>query len=258
MLFANNSTAGESMGNITRLDLDAIKKLESKAIYFGHHSVGGNILDGINSILSTIEGNTIRVVMTKSPDDISAGVFAHSAVGENYKPASKDEEFTANVTNISNSTRLDVALYKYCYVDIQKDTDVEALFSAYRKNYDSLIAANPGIKFIHLTTPLTIIQKDWKVWIKKLIGRPIGGYAENVKRGQFNEMLRKEYGDSGLVFDLAKLESTYPDGRRELFSVDGNQYEALIEDYASDGRHLNKTGSRYIAEQLLLFIINNT
>jgi len=259
MFFLNASYAANPiMNNVTELNLETIQKLESKAIYFGHQSVGNNIVNGLNGILSGIEGNKIRVLLTTSPGDIKAGVFAHSPVGENFKPASKDAEFAKNIFNITKLAKIDVAFYKYCYVDIQRDTDVEALFNSYKRNYDILMASKPEVKFIHLTTPLTVVQKGPRAWIKKIIGRPLGGYAENKKRGEFNELLRKTYGSSGLVFDLAKLESTYADGSREMFTVAGKQYEALIDNYASDGRHLNELGSRYIARELLLFLVNNS
>lgn len=257
--FLNTSYGANSdMKTIPELNIEAIQKLESKAIYFGHHSVGNNIVGGLNDILSKIDGNKIRVILTTSPDDIKAGVFAHSPVGENFKPASKDAEFAKNVINITKLAKIDVAFYKYCYVDIQYNTDVETLFNSYKTSYEALAVAKPDVKFIHLTTPLTVVQTGPRAWVKKILGKPIGGYAENIKRGEFNTLLRKAYGSSGLVFDLARLESTHADGSREMFSVAGQKYEALIDDYASDGRHLNESGSRYIAIELLLFIINNT
>lgn len=257
--FSNTSYGvNPDMKTIPELNLETIQKLESMAIYFGHHSVGNNIVGGLNDILSEIEGNKIRVVLTISPGDIKAGVFAHSPVGKNFDPGSKDAEFAKNVIDITKLAKIDVAFYKYCYVDIQHDTDVETLFNSYKSNYEELAVAKPDVKFIHLTTPLTVVQKGPRAWVKKILGRPIGGYAENIKRGEFNELLRKTYGSSGLVFDLAKLESTHTDGSRETFSVAGQKYEALIDGYASDGRHLNESGSRYIARELLLFIINNT
>ncbi len=259
MILFNTCYASDSENTgMTKLNLEKIRKLESMAIYFGHHSVGNNIVNGINDILSEIEGNNIRVIMTTNANDIKAGVFAHSSVGENYKPLSKDLEFAQNVIEISKVSKIDVAFYKYCYVDIQHDTDTEALFKTYKQNYDLLAASKPDIKFIHLTTPLTVVQKGPRAWIKKILGRPLGGYAKNAKRGEFNKLLRKTYGSSGEIFDLARFESTYPDGSREMFEQDGQQYEALIEDYASDGRHLNELGSRYIGKELLLFLADDS
>ena len=54
------------------------------------------------------------------------------------------------------------------------------------------------------------------------------------KAEQFNELLIKEYDGKEPVFDLAEIESTRPDGRRETFTKDGKTYYSLIPDYTYD------------------------
>ena len=103
---------------------------------------------------------------------------------------------------------------------------------------------------------MTTRQTGIKAWIKKLIGKPVGGYDDNIKRNQFNELLKKEYDGKEPVFDLAKMESIRPDGKRETFTKDGKTHYSLVPDYTSDGSHLNETGRKKAAEQLLLLLVN--
>jgi hypothetical protein len=87
-----------------------------------------------------------------------------------------------------------------------------------------------------------------------LIGRPIGGHDENIKRNQFNQLIRDEYGGGNPIFDLAKIESTFPDGRWSSFTTDGKIYYSLVPDYTYDGGLLNETDRKKIAEQLLILL----
>ena len=99
---------------------------------------------------------------------------------------------------------------------------------------------------------------DWaqkaKNWVKRMLGRSVLDIFDNSKRYEFNELMRKEYGGKDYFFDLAKIESTFPDGRRLLFKEDGKTYYSLVPDYTDDGFHLNRKGSRILAEQFLILL----
>jgi hypothetical protein len=98
--------------------------------------------------------------------------------------------------------------------------------------------------------------KSLKDRIKDLIGKT--NFYDNRKRNQFNEMMRNEYSGKEPLFDLAKIESTYPDGK-ELTSIkDGKVQYTLIPDYTYDGGHLNERGRIMVAEKLLLFLAQST
>ena len=56
------------------------------------------------------------------------------------------------------------------------------------------------------------------------------------------------------VYDLAKMESTFADGKRSSFTKDGKTYHSLVPDYTRDGGHLNETGREIAAEQLLILM----
>jgi len=89
--------------------------------------------------------------------------------------------------------------------------------------------------------------------LKKIIGRRDYAPADNIRRMQYNELLREYYKDQ-LIFDLAKIESTYPNGEREIYSEAGVAFESLIDEYSGDAAHLNTKGSQMVAGRLVEFL----
>jgi len=150
--------------------------------------------------------------------------------------------------------KADMAFFKFCYVDANAGTDVKKIFEEYKNRFFSLKKNYPETKFIHVTMPLTSVQTGPRAWIKKLIGKPIRGMEDNIKRNHFNSFLKNEYLDKDPLFDLAKIESTFPDGRRSFFTRDSVTYYTLVQDYTHDGGHLHETGRKTTAEQLLIFL----
>ena len=69
-------------------------------------------------------------------------------------------------------------------------------------------------------------------------------------------MLIKEYAGKAPIFDLAKIESTYPDGKMLMYKGGNNVFPAMIPGYTYDGGHLSESGRRVVAEQLLIFLAN--
>ncbi len=114
--------------------------------------------------------------------------------------------------------------------------------------------AFPKTKFIHVTVPLVSRPSGIKDRIKIVLGRSVKDPEASMKRNVFNDMIRNEYADSAPIFDLARVESTYPDGKRECFDVGGKIYYALIEAYTDDGAHLNNLGRKVVAAELLLLL----
>jgi hypothetical protein len=146
---------------------------------------------------------------------------------------------------------------KLCYVDFSQDTDVKALFEEYNSRMSKLEEKYPETTFVHLTVP--IIAKPVgmvriKNIVKKLIGRPIRDIRVNLKREEFNDYMRKEYLDNGNFFDLALLEATSPDGAIIMSRNEEKNFPMLDSRYTDDGAHLNDTGRKYIAEQLLIYL----
>ena len=229
------------------------KALSEKKIYFGHQSVGNNIISGIKDLMTEYPQINLKIVETSDQADFKVGIFAHSKVGKNIDPKSKISGFESYMKN-GLGGNADIAFFKFCYIDINPKTHVEQLFIEYKRAMSQLKLNYPKTEFIHVTIPLKIVQTGPRAWIKKIIGSPIGGYEDNIKRNQFNNLLRAEYREKEPVFDLALVESTYSKGSREKFQHRGNTYYALIPEYSHDGRHLNEVGRKKVAEQLLILL----
>ena len=59
-----------------------------------------------------------------------------------------------------------------------------------------------------------------------------------------------------MLFDLALIEATFPDGSGNVHQKDGQSFQALVPEYTYDGGHLNEKGRRIVAEQLIIFLSN--
>jgi hypothetical protein len=146
--------------------------------------------------------------------------------------------------------RLDVALFKFCYIDFSDSSDVDEIFSTYARTMDDLKQRYPEVTFIHVTAPLRTVDSGPGVWAREMLGRPNRAKLANVSRNEFNRRLKERYaGDP--VFDLAAVMSTWPDGRRESFRMDGVVYDSLVPAYTDDGGHLNPVGRTYAAAEFV-------
>lgn len=232
---------------------EKIKSLVNKKIFFGHQSVGDDILAGINDLSDEHSNLKFNIVKTVDGTDFSAPVFAHSIIGTNEKPTTKSNDFKdIMISKIPN--KAEIAFYKFCFLDINRNIDIDEIFEHYKNTMNQVKANNPDTLLIHFTTPLMTVQSGPKAWLKKIIGKPIGGIEDNIARGRFNTLIRKEYAGTEPLFDIAQLESTFPDGSRSTFEVNGEIFEALAPVYTYDGGHLNKLGRKHIAEQFVIFL----
>lgn len=234
------------------------QSLSQKKIYFGHQSVGFNIIDGIKDVMKENPNVKLNIIETSNRADFNAPIFAHSRVGKNVDPKSKIDSFVESI-NQGIGEKADMAFFKFCYVDINGETDVASLLEDYKTKLKQLQMEYPNTKFIHMTIPLNTTKRTWKTRIKELIGKKdLWEYAGNIRKNEFNDLLKKEYGDKGVLFDLASVESTHPDGTHSTFAANGKSYLSLATEYTKDGGHLNEKGRKIIAEQLLIFLANLT
>jgi hypothetical protein len=227
-------------------DFDA---LQGKRILFGHQSVGGNIIDGLRDLTRGRTDVRFTIVDLEKTQRPSGPYFGEIRIGKNGDPASKCDAFTRTVDRLVSDS-LDIALMKFCYVDFDRGTDVKGVFSNYTATIDSLRRRAPGVTFVHATVPLTVRTPGWKKVLKRVLGRDESSDLLNQKRQEFNELLRSRYGNEPL-FDLAAVESTYPDGSREEFTHNGATVYALIGALSDDGSHLNKAGRDAAARELV-------
>jgi len=238
------------------------EKLAQKKIFFGHQSVGFNIIDGLKAVMAENPNIRLNIVHTSDADKFDDALFAHTWIGQNTDPSSKIEAFD-NIMRNGVGDKVDIAFMKFCYVDITSRTDIDKVFDDYKSTLSGLEESFPGINFIHVTTPLTskptgmdALIKIAKNVIKIIIGKPVFDYKDNMNRNRYNEKLLTGYAGKYAVYDLAKVESHFQDGRATSFSVGGDTYYSLAPDYTNDGGHLNEQGSKIAAEQLLIMLAN--
>lgn len=231
-------------------DLEGVRRA---TILFGHQSVGQNLIGGLKVLGDEVPGARLDVAATEDPGRVAGPGFFAFRVGENGRPQSKIAAFSDYLSRLPSAP--DVALFKFCYVDIGLSTNAEVLFREYREAMAALKARYPGTTFVHVTAPLTSLDGGVKRLVKKVLGKSTGEEA-NIARTRYNDLLRREYAEREPVFDLAAAESTAPDGERLRGQKNGAAYEALCPAYTDDGGHLNPLGSRVAAQALLACLVN--
>ncbi len=235
----------------TQLDLtdQQIARIASKKIFFGHQSVGNNIVDGIKDLAVTDARLKINIVKSADPQSIPGPAFVEFDIGQNRDPKSKNNAFK-DILAKGMGQQGGFVLFKYCYIDIDASTNVQQMFESYRNEISFLKGSYPALRIIHVTVPLTTVDWGVKTWIKGIVGRPTAQDA-NVKRNEFNRLLRQAYATVDPIFDLADIESTRPDGSRSYFKRGDQIVFTLAPEYTTDGGHLNELGRRATAAGLL-------
>jgi hypothetical protein len=205
--------------------------LRGARVFFGHHSVGQNILEGLAE-LSKAAGIEVKI--------------DEARVGENTRPLEKFEDFAKRAErDLDDGTQL--MLMKLCYVDFNPRTDVDELVRAYVAAVARVRKARPAVRVVHVTPALFARQTDLKSTLNRTLGRPIWEDQSNGKRLDYGRKLREAFPEDPF-FDLAGVESTRPDGGREEHEVGGRQVPMLWSGYSSDGGHLNEAGKLVAAK----------
>ena len=258
-LQGHDSMANESkrFKKIKDISADQWMNLAQRNIYFGHQSVGFNIVAGIEDIIRENPHIKLNVLLeTRKVTEIQNGIFAHSKIGQNTQSGAKIEDF-ARIISQENSGRFDMAFMKLCYVDIVAQTDVQKLFEQYKETMTKLKNTQPDLKITHFTVPLRTQKISWKAKVKMTIGKKPWELADNIRRNEFNQMLLQEYSGKEPVFDIAAYEAANFEGNPSIFRFNGKEYLSMKPEYSNDGGHLNEKGRKIIAEQLLIFLAQN-
>lgn len=227
---------------------DRWEALSQKTIFFGHKSVGANIVEGLAEVMARRPGIRLNIRETADPADLSGPVFAHAAVGRNKAPLSKIEAFR-EILNGGVGEKADIAFLKFCFVDFDHETDIDAVFNAYVELVEDLERRFPGLTIVTFTVPLLSRPMGFLTRLKKLLGRLPWHEEDNVKRNLINDKLRARFGDS--LFDLAAVESRIDETKKATFKEKGKDYELLRSAYTDDGGHLNSLGRQVAAIELL-------
>lgn len=229
-----------------------LKEIGKTTIFFGHQSVGYNIMDGLEAWYNETAVQS-ALVETRDFKEIDSPAFVHFRIGENQDPISKIEDFATILGQIPD-TLASIAFFKFCYVDIIDTTSVAPLFAMFQERMVQLKQQYPHVKIILVTATYTGIQTGWRALVKRVLFMPLAGELENIKRHQFNTRMLEEMGDNFPVFDLGKIESTLPDGTSNTYKYKGEYYPALCNVYTHDLGHLNESGSRVVSYNLISFL----
>jgi lysophospholipase L1-like esterase len=237
---------------LDNVSAEALAKLADKRIYFGHQSVGYNILDGVKDVIREDPRVRLNIIETADPAVFDSPVLGHSRIGKNMDPVSKYEAFKGYLDN-GIGKKTDIAFMKLCYLDVSAETDVAVIFKQYKQVMKYLQEAYPGTVFVHITAPLLSTDTGIKGRVKRWIGRNDATEYANYNRNRFNDLL-EEYRGREPIFDLARIESTMPDKRRQVFTYKGNRYYTMNPAYTTDGGHLNAEGRKVVARELLALL----
>ncbi len=231
-------------------------KLAEKKIFFGHKSVGYNIIEGVKDIVKERDYIKLNIIETHDPAQFDKPIFAHAQVGRNTDPASKIKAFE-NIMDTGLGNKVDIALLKFCYVDIMRDSNPQKIYADYRNTIEDLRGRYPETKFVHVTVPVRSapkgLKRNLKESIKLLIGRP-GVLDDNLKRQQYNTLLSDACSKTDTLFDLALAESISPAGSRCYVVKEKAEIYFMDSKYTYDGGHLNEEGRKRVAEQLLIIL----
>jgi hypothetical protein len=236
-------------GTVSDITADELAKVSRTRVFFGHQSVGMNVLDVVPAVFSRHGVPAPPIAEGAATPGPGGGFVDHAFIGANEQPLSKIKAFDAAIRG-GLGQQVDVAMMKLCYIDVNAGTDVEALFAAYRDTMAALERDFPNVTFVKVTVPVTTdrgLAGRMVAGVKRnLLGRRDRmGPDENAARERLNGLIRGAYGDH--LFDLAALESTVPDGSRVSGEYGGERYFALYPGYAADEGHLNAEGGRVVA-----------
>jgi len=231
-----------------------IKNLISKRIFFGHQSVGDNIVQGVRDLISADPRLKINVVTSADPQSVPGAALVESHVGINRNPQSKTDAFI-EIVNRGFGAQGGIALYKYCYIDFSSSTDVLSVFENYCKGIGTLRQKYPSLTIVHCTVPLTMdepgrnLRERIRSGLRKILGRD-----PNVSRNKFNQLLRNAYAGTEPIFDIAEIESTRANGSRCYFKWGRQKIYTMAPEFTTDGGHINEIGRRSAAEKLLVLL----
>ena len=250
--------SGQAVRHIADMPEDFWIRLTDVVIFFGHKSVGNNIIDGVRDLVDSHDYIILRIYETKVADRVNGAMFVHAPVGRNMEPESKIAEFK-KIMEGGFGEKVDIAFFKFCFADIVSHSNPDAILAAYCETMEELKARFPEVIFVHVTVPLCAPPKTMKgilkVYIKRVLGRSTV-LDNNLVRARYNDLLRERFSGKEPLFDLAEYEALGPDGLRYCILWKGHEVPILVNSYTDDGGHLNVLGRRHVAEQLLIKMLD--
>ncbi len=194
--------------------------------YFQHASVGENICGGLDA-LALEQGSRYKMDRTGNGVTPPTWFDTHSGLADysrgNPGASEKINLFTTAIENQVLATKVQVATYKFCYID--NPEDAQTLFNEAQAAMENLEATYPQVAFVWWTMPIET--------------------SGNLQRQLYNNLVRSYCStNQKWLLDIADLESHDEAG---VLSKDSDGLELLVDVYSADGGHLNALGSRKVA-----------
>jgi len=237
------------------LELIPWDMIRQKKIVFVYRSVGRDILEGIRELgtkYDQSEFNFIKSDTVTGKLRADRGFIMQQWLNMNSSPQDLKKNYEDLLDKIQVKN-IDFAMVRFS--PFFGNNNVEENFKKVRIAIEDLKKEFPDTEFLISTFGLTHSKTTLKTWIKKLIGQDdIWEYDSNITVNEFNRHMRETYGNEATFFDLAKIQSTYPNGERSTFTKKGKTYYHMVSEYTHDGTHLSAKGREVIAEQFLTLI----
>ena len=246
------SSTSFSVPQASEVQLDSFAQ---QRVFFAHQSVGENLLDAMPGLVEAQDAASSTIVSLGDQPE-SGTALIETAIGTNGDPLGKIAEFD-QILRDGLGDDIDVAVLKLCYIDFSVATDVEELFTAYTTTIAALEADFPDVTFIYTTAPL-VSERDVIERLKNLLGRAMHrDPSENTVRHRYNELIRDEYGSSGRLLDIAAIQASDASGMLQTREADGQPYQAMDPQWASDPGHLNPDGAARLANAFVALIADS-
>jgi len=213
------------------------RKLEviaSRAIFWGHRSVGENVLRGLQRLMLAYPQSGLAVLETDRPSRVRPGVLAHALIGPgDYNARNKIRAFDSLMRG-GMADAAQIAGVKLCFTDGDVQLDPAGVFMLYKETLEALKKRYPKVRFVHFTIPVTLYATE----------------AENPSREVYNELLRREPAFKGDgMLDIAAWECQDAAGR---CIRDGKGNRMLRQEYTEDNVHPDKrVGEDWLAANLI-------
>lgn len=180
-------------------------------------------------------------------------LIIHERIGVNREPLTKIAAFRDRL-QAAQRPEMDVALLKFCYVDIASQTDAESLWKHYQAAIEQLSTDQPGVQLVHCTVPLRSLPEGPYAWLRRALGHRHPAVVGNRARDWYNRQLRARFGGGHDLFDLAAVQSRHSDGRSCELNDGGTRVPSLAREWTYDGGHLNERGRTMAAAAFIEFL----
>ncbi len=175
-----------SLPTLSEVSDSAWQRLAQQRIWFGHQSVGSNIIEGLKDLHQIHPQINVNLLETSDPATVNSPGLIHFTIGQNAYPQSKIIDFN-KIVQRNSTQKPNIALFKFCFLDIDSKTDISQVFKDYKTMMDRLIKTFPNTKFVQVTVPLTTeprgkskLIRDLKSGFRKILHQPISRSFDNV------------------------------------------------------------------------------